>query len=101
MHAPPGRDNMAGGLGTLTVARPHSKNRAVLPHPARASRIALGIALLIIGGILALPLVPGPGVLVMFGGLTVLSGEFAWARRLRERLRGMFPHLGKRAPHGG
>jgi Putative transmembrane protein (PGPGW) len=101
MHAPPGRDNMAGGLGTLTVARPHSKNRAVLPHPARASRIALGIALLIIGGILALPLVPGPGVLVMFGGLTVLSSEFAWARRLRERLRGLFPHHTKRAPDGG
>jgi Putative transmembrane protein (PGPGW) len=85
----------------LTVARPHSKNRAVLPHTLRATRIALGIALLVLGGILALPLVPGPGLLVMFGGLTVLSSEFAWARRLRERLRGMFPHRGRRAPHGG
>jgi len=73
----------------------------VLPHTARATRIALGIALLVIGGILALPLVPGPGLLVMFGGLTVLSTEFAWAGRLRERLRGMLPHRGKRAPDGG
>jgi len=55
----------------------------------------------VIGGILALPLVPGPGLLVMFGGLTVLSTEFAWAGRLRERLRGMLPHRGKRAPDGG
>ncbi|HYV58235.1 MAG TPA: PGPGW domain-containing protein [Candidatus Nitrosopolaris sp.] len=101
MHAPPGRDNMAGGLGTLTVVRPHSKNRAVLPQTARATRVAVGIVLLVIGGILALPLVPGPGVLVMFGGLTVLSNEFAWARRLRERLLGMLPHLGKGTSDGG
>jgi uncharacterized protein (TIGR02611 family) len=58
----------------------------MIQHTIRASRIVLGIALVIIGLVLALPLVPGPGLLVVFVGLTVLSAEFEWARRLRDRL---------------
>ncbi len=73
----------------------------MLQHTVRASRIAVGVGLLIVGGILSLPLVPGPGLLVMFGGLTVLSGEFEWARRLRERMRHTFHRMTGRAPHGG
>ncbi len=55
----------------------------MLRHTIRASRVVLGLVLLLVGAILALPLVPGPGALVMFVGLTVLSAEFVWARRLR------------------
>ena len=62
----------------------------MLRHTIRASRIVLGLALVILGVVLALPGVPGPGLLVIFVGLTVLGGEFEWARRLRDRLRGMF-----------
>ena len=58
----------------------------MIQHTLRASRIAVGVGLLLVGAILALPLVPGPGLLVMFGGLTVLGGEFEWARRLRDRM---------------
>jgi tellurite resistance protein TerC len=36
-----------------------------------ASVLALGVALLVL---------PGPGLLVIFAGLAVLSLEFAWAR---------------------
>ena len=43
----------------------------------------LGIVLVLVGVVLALPLVPGPGIPVVFVGLTVLSTEFEWARRLR------------------
>jgi putative transmembrane protein PGPGW len=50
----------------------------------------LGGALLVVGFVLALPLVPGPGILVMLVGLTVLSAEFEWARRLRDHVRGRF-----------
>jgi len=56
----------------------------MLRHTIRASRLVLGLALILVGFILALPLVPGPGLLVMFVGLTVLSTEFEWARRLRD-----------------
>jgi uncharacterized protein (TIGR02611 family) len=56
----------------------------MLRHTIRASRLVLGLALVLVGIILALPLVPGPGLLVIFVGLTVLSTEFEWARRLRD-----------------
>jgi len=61
----------------------------MLRHTIRASRIVLGLALVILGVVLALPGVPGPGLLVIFVGLTVLGGEFEWARRLRDRLQGV------------
>ena len=67
----------------------HSR-RSMLQHTIRASRLVLGLALALVGLVLALPGIPGPGLLVMFVGLTVLSTEFEWARRLRDRLRGMF-----------
>ena len=62
----------------------------MLRHTMRASRVAVGLALVVVGLVLALPLVPGPGVLVVLVGLTVLSTEFEWARRLRDRLHGMW-----------
>jgi len=62
----------------------------MLQHTIRASRLVLGLALVLAGVVLAIPGVPGPGLLVVFVGLTVLSTEFEWARRLRDRLRGMF-----------
>ena len=67
----------------------HSR-RSMLQHTIRASRLVLGLALVLVGVVLALPGIPGPGLLVMFVGLTVLSTEFEWARRLRDRLRGLF-----------
>ncbi len=67
----------------------HSR-RSMLQHTIRASRLVLGLALVLAGVVLAIPGIPGPGLLVMFVGLTVLSTEFEWARRLRDRLRAMF-----------
>jgi len=67
----------------------HSR-RSMLQHTIRASRLVLGLALVLAGVVLAIPGVPGPGLLIVFVGLTVLSTEFEWARRLRDRLRGMF-----------
>ena len=72
----------------------------MLRHTIRASRIVLGVVLVLVGFVLALPLVPGPGVLVMFVGVTVLSAEFEWARRLREWMRTSVRRATGRA-HGG
>jgi uncharacterized protein (TIGR02611 family) len=33
---------------------------------------------------------PGPGLLTIFAGLTILAAEFAWARRLLKRTRAAF-----------
>ncbi len=50
--------------------------------PLRILRICGGVVVLMAGIILALPLVPGPGVLLIFLGLTILSQEFVWAKRV-------------------
>ena len=69
----------------------------MLHHTIRASRILGGAVLVLVGVILALPGVPGPGLLVIFAGLGVLGGEFEWARRLRERMIGTFRRVSGRS----
>jgi hypothetical protein len=58
-----------------------------------AVRLVAGLALLIIGIVLALPGVPGPGIPIVLLGLWLLSHHFAWARRalawLQERTAGV------------
>src|SRR5437016_206991 len=75
----------------------YTPGASMLQHTIRASRIVLGLALVGVGLVLALPLVPGPGLLVILVGLTVLSAEFEWARRLRDRLHAMFRRVTGRA----
>jgi uncharacterized protein (TIGR02611 family) len=51
----------------------------VLPHPVRwVTTVLLGFAVMIIG-LIMVPL-PGPGWLVVFAGLAILSLEFVWAQ---------------------
>ena len=69
----------------------------MIKHTIRAGRVVAGIVLLVVGFILALPFVPGPGIPIMFIGLTALSYEFEWARRLRQRGHDEFQRL--RRPH--
>ncbi len=40
----------------------------------------LGVALTILGIVLAFPLVPGPGLLVAIGGVALLATEYDWAK---------------------
>lgn len=54
-------------------------------------RIAVGIGggLVLLIGILAIPY-PGPGWLIVFAGLGILSTEFDWAKRLLGFARGKY-----------
>lgn len=52
----------------------------------RILRIAIGAALLGIGVFLAIPGVPGPGLLVIFIGLSILALDFVWAHRLKKKI---------------
>jgi hypothetical protein len=65
-------------------------------------RIGSGFALILVGAILALPLVPGPGIPLMILGLVILSEHFHWARRLTEwgkqKLEGITPDSMRRQP---
>jgi uncharacterized protein (TIGR02611 family) len=56
---------------------------------------ALGGLVLVVG--LLLLVLPGPGLVVVFFGLTILASEFAWARTCLRRLRVSTKRAGRRA----
>lgn len=53
----------------------------------RALRVVVGLVLMAGGAVLSVPGIPGPGVLLLVGGLALLGREFHWARRANEWLR--------------
>jgi len=59
--------------------------------------LTAGFGLLLIGGLLALPGVPGPGLLLVAVGLWLLSNHFLWARRLLAWGKDRFAHFRHRA----
>jgi uncharacterized protein (TIGR02611 family) len=59
----------------------HEQRHIVL----RAGVVLLGILIVLAGGALSLPGVPGPGIAVILIGLGFLALEFDWAERLLER----------------
>ncbi|MCX6485551.1 MAG: PGPGW domain-containing protein [Rhodoluna sp.] len=57
---------------------------AVLPHPVRwALTMVVGFLLLLLG--LIMMVTPGPGLLFIFFGLSILALEIAWARELHKQ----------------
>ena len=55
-----------------------------LPHPVRwALTMVIGFILLILG--LIMMVTPGPGLLFIFFGLTILALELEWARELNKQ----------------
>ena len=57
---------------------------AKLPHPVRwALTMLIGFTLLILG--LIMMVTPGPGILFIFFGLSILALEIEWARELNKQ----------------
>jgi uncharacterized protein (TIGR02611 family) len=57
---------------------------AKLPHPIRwALTMVLGFVLLLLG--LIMMVTPGPGLLFIFFGLSILALEIEWARELNKQ----------------
>ena len=55
-----------------------------LPHPVRwALTMVLGFSLLVLG--LVMLVTPGPGLLFIFFGFTILALEIEWARELNKQ----------------
>ncbi|MBL8231138.1 MAG: PGPGW domain-containing protein [Bryobacterales bacterium] len=48
----------------------------------RILRIFGGFGLLLVGFVLSLPFVPGPGIPLMILGLVILGEHFPWAKRV-------------------
>jgi hypothetical protein len=68
----------------------------VIERGKKLIRLVVGSALVIIGIGLSLPGVPGPGFAVVILGLSVLSTDFEFARRLMGRLKGLVRRTLKR-----
>ena len=61
------------------------------PTLRRTYRIGVAIlgGLVLVAGIIAIPY-PGPGWLIVFGGLAILATEFMWAKRVLHYARGKY-----------
>ncbi|HWP64684.1 MAG TPA: PGPGW domain-containing protein [Candidatus Limnocylindria bacterium] len=58
----------------------------MLRASVRVGRLVAGLVLMVGGALLSLPGIPGPGILLLIGGLALLGREFHWARRANEWL---------------
>jgi tellurite resistance protein TerC len=58
----------------------------LIHHAKRVARITAGVVVLVAGVIMGIPGVPGPGLLVIFLGLSILAMDFVWAHRLKKKL---------------
>lgn len=91
-------EKTAAGRGRM-IERVRTK-REEHKQRGRTYRVAFGTAgftVLLAGGVLALPFVPGPGLLLVVIGLGMLALEFAWAERLLERALDQLEKMGDQA----
>jgi tellurite resistance protein TerC len=60
--------------------------KQLIHHGKRMIRITGGIVVLLVGIVLSVPGVPGPGFVFIFLGLSILAIDFVWAHRLKTKL---------------
>ncbi|MGH7914387.1 MAG: PGPGW domain-containing protein [Candidatus Binataceae bacterium] len=73
---------------------PHSPWLKTIRQARRVVAAVVGFTLLAVG--IAMLVTPGPGLLVIFLGLSALAAEFVWARRLLDRLKKRGAALGEK-----
>jgi tellurite resistance protein TerC len=66
--------------------------KRLIHHGKRVARIMAGVVVLLAGLIMAIPGVPGPGLVLIFIGLSILAVDFVWAHRLKMKIK---HHAGK------
>ncbi|MEI6084297.1 MAG: PGPGW domain-containing protein [Verrucomicrobiota bacterium] len=76
-----------------------------IKHGKRVARVTAGSVVILVGLILMIPGVPGPGFLVVFGGLSILAVDFVWAHRLKTKLKNhatkLMDKVRKKPPEAG
>ena len=82
MNEPPAPNQPVPALG---VTRPDEvgSRRRVVRHARRTAVFIAGWAVVLAG--VSMLILPGPGLLVVVAGLSILAVEFAWARRMRDQ----------------
>ena len=78
--------------------RPTGNGEALYRLARRVIIFVLGMSVLLVGIIMTVPFVPGPGIIVIPLALAILATEFVWARRILDSLK---KRLLKRAPPAG
>lgn len=58
----------------------------LIHHGKRFARITAGVVVIGLGIVLSIPGVPGPGLLLVFAGLSILAIDFVWAHRLKTKM---------------
>ena len=61
--------------------------KRLVHNTKRVLRITAGILVLVAGIVMSIPGVPGPGLVVVFAGLSILAIDFVWAHRLKAKLK--------------
>lgn len=69
----------------IAFVRRHRDRHRERNRILRIAVATVGFLVILAGLVMSVPLVPGPGILVVAIGLTILALEFAWAERLLER----------------
>ncbi len=69
----------------LVKLRERKERHKQRPMLLRIAIVIVGVLIVLAGGALSLPGVPGPGIAVIVIGLGFLALEFDWAERLLER----------------
>jgi hypothetical protein len=87
-------------------SHPGPLSRSKYPRALRLVRTVMGFTIILIGLFLAIPGIPGPGFLVIIGGLAILATEYVWARRYLNKIKQGGEKLGsifvrKKKPTGG
>jgi uncharacterized protein (TIGR02611 family) len=82
---PPGRM-----IERIRERKEHHKQRGKI---YRAAWVVGGVIVILVGGALSLPGVPGPGLLLVLFGLGMLALEFDRAERLLEKILGRVEHV--------
>jgi len=59
----------------------------------RIVKVILGFLLILVGLVLSVPGIPGPGLALVALGLVLLSEQFPWARRILEWVKGKWREL--------
>jgi len=79
----------SGGLGSPDLPR----TNPILDLMKRLARWEAAITLIVLGLVLSIPGIPGPGILVILIGVFVLLPESRWLRKKYTTLKWRFPRL--------
>ncbi|CAN5787648.1 hypothetical protein BH18ACT15_BH18ACT15_05730 [soil metagenome] len=101
--APGGRppispDGRAGEFRMTADARLARPPRSLAGQSRRIVVTIVGLVLVVAGVVLALPLVPGPGILLLLAGFGILATEYDWAKDAFTWVKVRFKRFLKRRP---